>query len=119
MFYKLFEVTGVPNTTVTDHGLVSTVDEKVKIDAIFITCNAHQRNIIEGWIGTKRILEIPDDLIDTTDRHPDDHSSISTYKLNRIPIDIEIPVGQVFKIAIRSGAIANNLFGSYIYTSIT
>ncbi|HDY88591.1 MAG TPA: hypothetical protein ENH82_10855 [bacterium] len=114
MYYKRFAVVGVVNVTTLDAGLVSLIEVPYHIGAILITVSDWQDNVLEGWIGTERILEIPDYLLDT-----DFEAAIagrSTTKINHIPIDIKIPPGQIFKIGIRCGAAATNIFGAYEYT---
>jgi len=113
MYYKRFAVDGVENDTVLDDGLVSLVIEKKRINAILIHCTEYQNNVIEGWIGTERILEIPDVVIDTYDGSP--QNLRSTTKMIRIPIEMDIPEGQIFKIGLRCGAAATNIRGSYEY----
>ena len=118
MYYKQFTVTGVANVTTLDAGLVSLVAEKVRIDAILITVQDWQGNTIEGWIGTERILEIPDYIIDSDADLGAANFPVSTTKLIRIPIQHDIPEGQIFKIGIRCGATLGVIYGSYEYTKI-
>jgi len=119
MYYKRFSVTGVINSTVLDAGLVSLVAEKIRIDAILVTCQDWQNNVIEGWIGTERILEIPDYLVDSDADLGAANFPVSTTKLIRIPIEHDIPEGQIFKIGIRCGATAGNIIGSYEYSKVS
>ncbi len=116
MFYKRFSVGGVANVTTLDAGLVSLVEEKVHIVAIFIMCNEWQDNIIEGWIGNERVLELTDFIIMTNDDLATNPRT--TTQLIEIPIDMDIPAGQIFKIGINCGAAATNILGSYNYTKI-
>lgn len=113
MYYKRFAVDGVANQTELDAGLVSLVIEKKHISAILISTTEYQNNVIEGWIGTERILEIPDLMIDTDDGLA--QNARSTNKMMRIPIEHDIPEGQIFKIGIRCGAAPTNIRGSYEY----
>lgn len=119
MYYKLFRVTGEPNKTIFDGGLISTVEEPKRLRAIIINVNTYNNNTIEGWIETNRILEIPDDCCSTSD-----FTNTATYyrptnKILRIPIDENIPPGMIFKIAIKSGALATSIDGSYEYETVT
>lgn len=117
MYYKRFSVGGLDNVTVLDGGLVSLVEEKVHIDSIFIMTNDWQDNIIEGWIGNERVLELPDFIIMTnTDLATNPRT---TTQLIEIPINMDIPAGQIFKIGIRCGAAPTNILGSYNYTKIS
>ena len=113
MYYKAFDVQGVINVTTYDDGLVSLVEEPYHIDAILLTADAWEGNILEGWIGTERILEIPDYLIDTQQEAL--VAGLSTTKHNRIPIDMDIAPGQRFRFAIRCGATASRIYGAYEY----
>ena len=119
MYYKAFSVTGVVNSTVLDGGLVSLVEIPVHIDAILITVQDWQGNTIEGWIGNERILEIPDYILDSDADLGAANFPVSSTKLIRIPVDHDIPAGQIFKIGINCGATAANIFGSYEYTKLS
>ncbi len=114
-YYQEFGVEGVINVTTLDAGLVSLVEEPRTIIAINIMDNEAQGNIIEGWIGTERIMTYPDYLIDTNDDQASTNSQRSTNKVNRIVLEHSIPAGQIFKIGIRCGANATNIYGAYEY----
>ncbi|KKM76705.1 hypothetical protein LCGC14_1377390 [marine sediment metagenome] len=116
MYYKRFSVGGVANVTTLDAGLVSLVEEKVHIDAIFIMTNVWADNVIEGWIGNERVLELTDFIIITNDDLVTNPRT--TTQLIEIPINLDIPAGQIFKIGIRCGAAASNILGSYNYTKL-
>ena len=119
MLYKAFNVTGVVNVTTLDAGLVSLVNEPKKIIAILINLNTHEGNIVEGWIGTHRILEVYDYIFDTQEESAADTPPFSSHKISRLPIDNDIPAGEIFKIGINCGAVANDLYGAYEYEIIT
>ncbi len=116
MLYKAFTVAGVANVTTLDDGLVSLVEEPVRIDAVIINIDAYEGNIIEGWIGNERVLEIYDYNLDTQDETAGATAPYSSTKMGRIPLNLEIPPGQIFKIGVRCAAAANNLFGAYEYS---
>jgi len=115
MFYKLFRVTGLANQTVLDDGLISTVAEPLRIRAIIIDVDSYHGNTIEGWIETKRILQIPDQCCSTSDYLIAVSYFRPTEKMYRIPIDENIKPGLIFKIAINCGAVVTNIRGSYEY----
>ena len=114
MKYQEFGVAGTINVTESDGGLISPVDKPVHLRGILINSDATEGNHIEGWIGTDRIMSIPDYCCDTQEEAAAQHALSST-KLNRIPIEEDIPPGKIFKIAIRCGAVANDIFGAYEY----
>lgn len=119
MFYKLFRVTGEANKTIFDAGLISTVEETKRIRALLINVSAYHEATIEGWIGTNRILEIPDDVCITSDTSPTVKVVISSNKLIRIPIEENIPAGMIFKIAIKCGTDVTSIDGAYEYEPVS
>ena len=117
MYYKRFQVTGLANVTELDDGLVSLVEEPYHINAILITIDEPQDNVLEGWIGTERVLEIPDYVLDNQAGLA--NNPRSTTKLTRIPVDLDIPPGQIFKVGIRCGTAVTIIYGAYEYVKIT
>ena len=118
MLYKAYNVTGVVNVTTLDDGLVSLVEVPVHVNAVIINCDTHEGNVIEGWIGNKRVVEIYDYNLDTQEESAADTPPFSSVKIGRLPVDLDIPPGQIFKIGVRCGAVANDLYGSYEYVEI-
>lgn len=118
MYYKAYTVVGVVNITTLDGGLVSLVDDPVIIDAVIINVDTYEGNVIEGWIGTERVLEIYDYCLDTQDETAGATAPYSNTKMGRIPVNIPVPAGQIFKIGVRCGAVANDLFGAYEYSKV-
>ncbi len=115
MKYQELTVVGVANLTTLDAGLVSLVEEPRTIRAVLINFDTHEGNVIEGWIGTERVMAVYDYIFDTQENVGADTPPFSTVKTQRLPIDIEIPPGQTFKVGVRCGAAANDIFGAYEY----
>jgi hypothetical protein len=107
---------GVINTTVLDAGLVSTQEEPKKIIAVLVDVTAYQGNYIEGWIGNLRVLEVPDFVFNTRLAAGAANAYASTTKVVRMPIELDVPAGQNFRIGVRSGAVAITLDGAYEYS---
>ena len=116
MLYKGFAVVGVINVTTADGGLTSLVEEPVHVNAIIINSSAHEGNVVECWIGNKRVLEIYDYCLDTQEETAGATAPLSQNKMGRVPVDEDVPAGQIFKVAINCGAVANDLYGAYEYT---
>lgn len=114
-YYQEFAVGGVINVTTLDGGLVSLVEEPRTVIAVHIMTNEAQGNIVEGWIGTERVMTYPDYLLDTNDDQASTNPQRSTTKVNRIVLEHPVPAGQIFKIGIRCGANFTNIYGSYEY----
>jgi len=119
MYYQGFSVTGIANTTVLDDGLVSTVEEPKHIDSILICVTAYESNVIEGWIGNMRVLEIYDNVLDTIEDLGAANFPYSTSKKGEIKVDLSIPAGSIFKIGVRSGGVLSSIEGSYAWTPET
>jgi len=117
MYYKAFHVNAVANVTTLDDGLVSQVDAPVHVNAVIINSDATEGNIIECWIGTKRVAEIYDYCLDTAEEAA--VAGLSTTKIGRLPIDLDVPAGSIFKIGSRCGATGHHIYGAYEYTETT
>ena len=115
MFYKAFHVNAVANVTTLDGGLVSQVDAPVHVNAVIINSSAMEGNVIECWIGTKRVAEIYDYNLDTQEEAVG-FTGLSVVKIGRLPIDLDVPAGQIFKIGSRCGATGHHIYGAYEYT---
>ena len=115
MKYQELTVVGVVNVTTLDAGLVSLVEEPRTIKAVLINLDTHEGNIIEGWIGTERVMAVYDYIFDTQEEAAADTPPFSTVKIQRLLLDLKISHGQIFKVGVRCGAVANNIFGAYEY----
>jgi len=116
MNYQGFAVTGIANSTVLDAGLVSTVESEKTISAVLVNTSVQNGALIEGWIGNERVLEIPDYCLDTREAAGAANAYKGSTKIARIPVEIAIPVGQIFKIGTRSAAVICSIAGAYEYT---
>ena len=118
MKYQGFTVTGVANTTVLDGGLVSTVEEPRHIKSVLICCTTYLSNVIEGWIGNERVLEIYDSVLDTIADLGAANFPYSTTKKGEIIIELDIPAGQIFKIGVRSAGVLSSIEGAYVWEPV-
>lgn len=114
MYYKEFHVAGVINTPEYDDGLMSPADKPITLRAVILNTSATEGNYIEGWIGNEKVLEIIDYCCDTQEEAVG-FTGLSVVKIGRLPVELDIPAGKIFKICIRCGGTASNLFGSYEY----
>ena len=119
MFYKSFTITGVINISTLDGGLFSLVAEPVRVRAVLINSSATEGNIIECWIGTKRVMACYDYLFDTQEETAGATAPLSQNKISRLPIELDVPPGQAFKIGINCGGTASDLYGAYEYDVIS
>ena len=112
--YRSIMVAGQADSLVLDLGLQSTQQELRTLVAIHLAVSAHADNVAEGYILQTQHLEIPDYLLDTWDA-AGSGSPYSTTKLGRVPIALELAVGEIFQVGIRCGGTATNLRGAYEY----
>ena len=115
MYYQGYSRAGTINTTELDGGLVSTDEEPKHIRAVLINVTAYEGNVIEGWIGNLRVLEVYDNVFDTIEDLGAANFPYSTTKIGRLPVELDIKPGQIFKIGIRCGGTASTIVGAYEY----
>ena len=119
-YFQLFRVTGVANKITYDGGLKSTETEKKKLVAVHVNMNdwaATDDNEIEGWHERAKIFEFPHHMFN---RIPKDvEPAVQRLELKTvIPVDLEIPVGEAFKIALKCAATEVDMRGAYEYEII-
>lgn len=116
-YFQLFRVTGVANKVTYDDGLKSTETEKKRLVAIHLELAAYAAtddNEIQGWHERAKIFEFPEKMFNTELAAATAPANVKS-KLGQIPVDLEIPVGEAFKIAISCAATLNSLRGVYEY----
>lgn len=117
IYTRSFSVTGSANSSVYDAGVTSTEAEKKKLLSVLIDVSDYQDNIVEGWLEREKVVDIYDKVLSTSNA-TGTNIYRSTNKVIEIPVNLDIPVGQTFKIAIKSGGTATNLRGAYKYQLI-
>jgi len=116
MLYQGFVVEGIASETVLDDGLVSTVGEPKRIEAVLIDVDEYQGNMIEGWIGTKKVLEVSEYMFNSHFIAAGDTPYPSTSKMCRLQVGLDIPPGQIFRIGVNSGLAESDIAGAYEYS---
>ena len=102
-YFQLFRITGVGNSITYDDGLKSTETEPKRLNAIHVQMDAYAAtddNDFQGWHERAKIFEMPERMI------PSELFSATASKLAEprervIPLDIDIPVGETFKAALK------------------
>lgn len=115
IYHEGFRVTGSVNTTIFDAGITSTEKEKKRLVSILAQVSDYLDDDIEVWVEKAKIASIPDKLIDTIKGTGSANNQYAGARINEIPIDIVIETGQVVRAAVKSGALAINLVGCYVY----
>jgi len=117
----MFRVTGVANAVAYDDGLKSTESEKKKLLNIHLELAAYAAtddNEIQGWHERSKIFEFPEKMFNTELANATAPTNVKSKK-SIIPVDLEIPVGEAFKIAISCAATAIDMRGVYEYEIIS
>jgi len=116
-YFQLFRVTGVANKVTFDDGCKSTETEKKHLVAIHLELAAYAAtddNEIQGWHERAKIFEFPEKMFNTELAAAEVAVNVRA-KMDKIPVDLEIPVGEAFKIAISCAATLNSVRGVYEY----
>ncbi len=115
--FQLFRVTGVANQVTYDSGIKSTETEKKRLIAVQIEVAAYAAtddNEIQGWQERAKIFEFPEKVFSTELANATAAANTRS-KRNEVAVDLEIPIGEAFKIAIKCAATLNSLRGTYEY----
>lgn len=119
-YFQLFSFDGGANQIKYDDGLKSTETEKKRLIAIHVELEKYAGNeacSIQGWHERAKIFEFPEKLF-ATELKTAITMSAAGDKMRSIPVDLDIPVGETFKIAISCAAIAIAIRGVYEYEII-
>lgn len=119
--FQNIRITGVANTITYDDGLKSTEAEPKRLVACHIQMDKHagtDDNDVQGYHERAKVFDIPEKLFPaclTASVAPD--KAEPTAKV--IPVEVDLPVGETFKVAISCAATLCNLRGAYEYEIIS
>lgn len=112
-FYSYLEVSGQANTETTAQLLTSTEEEPKRVLELWAYESTPTKNnnaILRIYVERERVAEIPI-------RAFLDQASTPTYPLGsgKIPLEIDLPVGQSLKVGHLSGSTASNITFVAVY----
>lgn len=119
--FQMFRITGVADTTTFDTGLKSTEVEKKRLISIHIQMDiyaATDDNQVEGWHERAKVFELPEKMF-PTEIYSATISTTAGEKMPSVPVDLDIPIGDTFKVAMSCAATATDVRGAYEYEIIT
>lgn len=119
-YFQSFRVTGVANTITYDAGLKSTESEIKRLNAVHVQLSGYSRsddNDVQGWHERAKVFDLPEQLV-PTQKTTDEYESSVTPRSLKIPVDIDLPAGEIFKAAIKCAATSKDLRGVYEYEII-
>lgn len=120
-YFQLLRITGGANAVKYDDGLQSTATEKKRLVAVHIQMDAYagtDDNEIQGWHERAKIFELPEKMF-STEIVTATSSTAGREKMPSVPVDLEIPVGETFKVAIKCAATAIDVRGAYEYEIVS
>lgn len=112
---QYIKITGAMNDIKYDSGLTSTPTEKKRLVSISLVVNGLADNQVQGYHEKAKVFDIPDRLIDVELDAFSENEAKPGARMNEIEVGIDIPVGETFKLAIKCGATAKDIYGTYNY----
>lgn len=119
-YHQLFRINGVANAITYDDGLKSTETEKKKLVQIHVQLlsqAATDDNDVQGYHERAKVFEFPEYMFPLQDLSATP-TNYGTMKMTTIPVDLDIPTGESFKIALKCAATATKLRGVYEFEII-
>lgn len=116
-YFQIFRITGVANSITYDSGLKSTETEPKRLNAIHVQMNAFaptDDNDFQGWHERAKVFEIPEKMIPTV-LSTELTSRLAEPRDRIIPVDIDVPIGETFKAALKCSATDTKCRGFYEY----
>ena len=120
-YFQLIRITGVANQVAYDDGLKSTETEKKRLVAVHVQMDAYAAtddNEIQGWHERAKVFEFPEKMF-STEVSTATSSTAAREKMPSVPVDLELPAGESFKLAIKCAATAIDVRGAYEYEIAT
>lgn len=120
-YFQLFRVTGGANVITYDDGLKSTEAEKKRLVAVHVQMNKHagtDDNDVQGYHERAKVFDFPEKLFPcelAASAAPEQPEPIS----KEIPVDLDLPAGETFKVAIKCAATFTICRGVYEFEIIT
>ena len=120
-YFQLIRITGGTNQIKYDDGLKSTIAEPKRLIACHIQMDKHagtDDNEVQGYHERAKVFDIPEKLFPaclTASVAPDKAEPTSKV----IPVDLDIPAGETFKVALKCSATDTKLRGAYEYEMIS
>lgn len=120
-YFQLFRITGVANTITYNDGLKSTEAEKKRLVACHIEMESWaptDDNEVQGYHERAKVFDIPEKMF-PLERETAVSSPAHGSKLSPVPVDLDLPAGETFKVALKCAATLTKLRGAYEYEIIS
>lgn len=119
IYFQKFRKDGTANTTEYDDGLKSTAENPKRLLSVLVQVEELpvEDAELQIWYEQEKITEIPIEMFSSPAQVTPNPYGINL--LNEVEVGFDIPVGATVKVAIKSGATANNILGAYRYEITT
>jgi len=120
-YFQLIRITGATNAITYDDGLKSTEAEKKRLVACHIQMDGYaptDDNEVQGYHERAKVFDIPEKLFPSL-LYSVEAAVLSEPMSKAIPVDLDIPSGESFKVALKCSASNVNLRGAYEYEIIS
>jgi hypothetical protein len=120
-YFQLFRITGVANSTTYDDGLKSTAAEPKRLIACHVQMNdwaATDDNEVQGYHERAKVFDFPHHMFNRVPK--DVEPAVQRLELMSFaPVNLDIPEGEAFKVALKCAATAVDARGVYEYEIIS
>lgn len=120
-YFQLIRITGGANAIKYDDGLKSTTAEPKRLIACHIQLDSYSAtddNEVQGYHERAKVFDIPDKMFPS--KATNQQTAILSEPMSKsIPVDLDIPAGESFKVALKCAASARALRGMYEYEIIS
>jgi len=120
-YFQLIRITGRANNITYDDGLKSTEAEKKRLVACHIQMDGYaptDDNEVQGYHERAKIFDIPEKLFPSR-IYTQEAAALAEPMSKPVPVDLDIPAGETFKVALKCSASNVNLRGAYEYEIIS
>jgi len=120
-YFQLFRIVGVANAIVYDDGLKSTEAEKKRLIACRMEMEKYSTtddNEVQGYHERAKVFDIPEKMF-PVEREDAETSAAASLKMTQVPVDLDLPAGETFKVALKCAATLSKLRGAYEYEIIS
>ncbi|MBA7630353.1 hypothetical protein ES703_37875 [subsurface metagenome] len=120
-YFQLIRITGSANAITYDDGLKSTEAEKKRLVACHIEMEkyaATDDNDVQGYHERAKVFDIPEKMF-PVERETAITSAAASLKMTQVPVDLDLPAGETFKLALKCAATLTKLRGAYEYEIIS
>jgi len=117
-YFQKIQFDGAANSVSYDDGLQSTESEPKKLIAVHVELEKYDGtddNVqVQGYHERSKVFDLPEKLFRTEAKTATSQSAAGQ-KMPSIPVGMDIPIGETFKLAIKCASVPVDIRGAYEY----